>query len=383
MITELRRFLRDEFERLGPQLAAMERAIRAFWDYPECPALGVWGVPPVATPSSWPKDGTATERYLYHQLITHIRPAIEAHQRGFITVPTLLPHLAHLGPFPQSHLIAAALGAKVADTGDPLAVSTEPLIHDLADLPRVEDMDVTASPLLRALCQNIEEMAEVTRGALSSEPYLQHGPLDASADVIGVQSFYELTALNPEGAARLIRVCTDKWLDFRRAQERAAGGRWAGRRFEPGCYYGDSLLENLAPRTIRELVLPVAGWLASEYGGIVFGISRHHDASLLPGIVALPHFRGCTAPLAWPTDTVIACVAGKGVLHIAYAGYPGAPAWRECLAHVRRLAGKVRLLANICPMHCRCFFKETDQELRDSLMRQYEELCMAWEGVIP
>lgn len=380
MTSELRRYLVDEFQRLGPELAAMERAIRAFWEHPETPALGVWGVPPVVTPPPVPPaDGAATERYLYGQLHGHIHPAIEAHRMGFLTVPTLLPHLAYYpGAFPQSHLVATSLGATVTDTGNPLAVGTEPLIRDLTELPRIAEADVAQSPLLRALCRAIEEMMEITQGALAVEPYVQHGALDFAADVIGVQAFYELTALDQEGAARLLQVCARKWVEYRRAQEQAAGGRWACRRFEPGLYYGDSLLENLPPLTIRELALPVAGQLASEYGGIVFGIARHGDESLMADIAALPKFRGCVAPFTWPTDAVIAGMAGKGTLRMDYAGYLFAPDWRDCLAHVRRLAGKVRLLSHICPMHCRCNFKETNRQLRDAMMRQFDDLRSTW-----
>jgi hypothetical protein len=162
--------------------------------------------------------------------------------------------------------------------------------------------------------------------------------------------------------------------DFRRAQERAAGGRWAGRRFEPGCYYGEALLENLSPAAVRGLALPVAARLAKKYGGVAVGIGRHRDASLLADIAALPGFRGAGVPLAWPPDAVAATLAGKGVLHMAYAGYPGAPAWSEGLAHARRLRGRLRLLADICPMHCRCFLSESDRELRDRFWRQGDDL---------
>lgn len=376
MPSDLGRYLHEEFARLAPTLAAMEGRIRDFWAHPATPALGLWGVPPPAARPAPPyPGGTPTERYLHDQLVAHIRPAIEAHGRGFLTVPTLLPHTACVdGPFPQSHLVAAALGARITDTGDPLAVGAEPLIHDLAELPRLEALDVTRSPLLQGLCRAIVEMAEITQGAIAVEPYLQHGPLDLAAGVIGTQAFYELTVLDPEGAARLIGVCADQWLAFRQAQERAAGGRWAGRRFEPGCYVGDSLLENLPPNTIRELALPVAARLAGAYGGVVVGIGRHPDASLLTDIAAVPGFRGAGVPLSWPPDAVAAALAGKGVLHMGYAGYPGAPDWTDCLNHARRLRHRVRLLANICPMHCRCFFKETDQELRDRFWRQGEEI---------
>jgi len=379
--SDLRRFLQDEFQRLGPQLTAMAREIREFWERPDVPALGVWGVPPVVAPPAPPEGGTAPERYLYQQLETHIRPAIEAHEQGFATVPTLLPHFAyHEGPFPQSHLVAAALGATVTDTGDPLGVGVEPLIGDLGELPRVKDADVSQSPLLGALCRSIEEMAEVTQGSLAFEPYLQHGPLDLAADVIGHQPFYELVALDPEGASRLLQVCSAKWLEFRQAQEQAAAGNWAGRRFEPGLYYGNSLMQNLFPQTIRDLVLPDATGLAEQYGGIVFGLS-HEDVRLLNDVVALPHFRGCGVPVRCPADLVAEQLAGRGVLHMTYAGYRGAPDWQGCLAHVERLAGKVRLLANICPMHCRCFFEETNQQLRDATLRRCDDLRSAWRGM--
>lgn len=377
MTSDLRAFLSDEFAQLRPALAAMERTIRDFWVHPETPALGVWGVPPPRDRPALPyPDGAPTERHLYDQVVTHIRPAVEAHERGFLTVPTILPHTAYVaGPFPQSHLIAAAMGARTTSTGDPLAMGAEPLIRDVAELPRIEALDVTESPLLQGVCHAIAEMAEITHGVVAFEPYLQHGPLDLAADVIGVQAFYELTALDPDGAARLVRVCTDKWLDFRRAQERAAGGRWADRRFEPGCYHSDSLLENLPLDTIRELVLPIAARLAREYDGVVVGIGRHPDASLLPDIVALPGFRGVGVPVAWPPDTVAAALAGKGVLHMAYAGYPGAPAWSDCLDHARQLRWRVRVLANICPMHCRCFFKASDLEVRCRLWQQAEDIA--------
>jgi len=197
MTTDLRRYLADEFGRLGWTLAAMERRIRDFWAHPQTPALGVWGVPPPRERPAPPyADRSPTERYLYDQLVSHIRPAIEAHDRGFLTVPTLLPHTAFVpGPFPHSHLVAAALGARVTDTGDPLAVGAEPLIRDIAELARIEALDVTGSPLLQGLCRAIAEMAEISQGGVAFEPYLQHGPLDLAAGVIGTQAFYELTAL--------------------------------------------------------------------------------------------------------------------------------------------------------------------------------------------
>ena len=124
----------------------MEERIRDFWAHPETPALGVWGVPPRERPAPPYAEGTPTERYIYDQLVTHIRPADD---------------------------------------------------------------------------------------------------------------------------------------------------RWAGRRFEPGCYYGESLLESLSPSALRELALPVAACLGREYGGVVVGIGRHPDASLLPDIAAVPGFPRC------------------------------------------------------------------------------------------
>lgn len=107
---------------------------------------------------------------------------------------------------------------------------------------------------------------------------------------------------------------------------------------------------------------------------MVVGIGRHPDATLLPDIAAVPGFRGAAVPMDWPPAGVAAALSGRGVLHMGYAGYPGAPACPDRLARARQLRKRVRLLANICPMHCRCFFKETDHELRDRFWRQGEEL---------
>lgn len=387
--SELRGWLEDEMEALGEVMPTLEGRIAAFWSCPEPPELAVWANFPAIGEVPAPPPGPPSEQHLYYQLMTNIKPTLESREHGFDTVPMLLPCLRYYaGPPFGTHFLAAVLGAEVSfpdkAAGQEQAgwdAWSKPLIADLSELPRVEEIDVARSPIMQALLRGYEEMAEIVRGRIPFRRFVMTYPLDFAADVIGHLKFFELLALEPEAAARLIEVCTRKWMEIIELQARAVGGRMVSRHYEPGLLLSDMILPFLSPRIIRKVVLAYNASMSALWNGIFVDV-KHPDASLLDDYLSLPGLRGCSVPSDWSWQAVIDGLQGRGILlagfdwHFHEGEEPSAPIcrpWGVCCRHLAQVAGKLRVLATVSA------WGKTPAQQRECALRDLADLRQVWD----
>ena len=387
--TELRRLLEDELEALAEPMRALQAEARDFWRCPDAPALAVWGNLPSLTGAPEPLPGTLTERALYDQLHATVKPALESRRYGFDSVPVLFAHDRHYrGPAFGTRFLAAVMGAEITfPDGLPPAerigwrAGVKPLIEDISEIGRLEDVDVSQSVLLKAILQAYEELAQIVRGRMAFVRYSPTLPLDFAADIIGHERLFELIAADPDAAARLLDVCTRKWLEMMRLQERAAGGAVASYMYQPGIYVHDMILPYLSPEAIRRLVIPYNARLSAAFGGIALHIN-HPDPSLLDDYARLPGICACGFKQDWPPKPVLDLLAGNAVLTVSLAWHyhEGKEPWSpECLAwaeHCQRLmpvAGRVRLLATLAG------WGDTPAERRECMLGDLADVRRIWD----
>ena len=388
--SELRRLLEDEVAALEDPMRRLEAEARDFWLHPESPFLRVWGQPPVAPPAPEPPSGTLSERELYDQLMNRIKPALACRRLGFDTVPVVYPHDKHYtGPPFRTHFLAVVMGAEVRYPDD-VPVSerqgyrawVDPILHDLSELDALEEVDVAKSPALRAVLQSYEEMGEIVRGRIALTHYSPTLPLDFAAEIIGHLQFYELVAADPEGALRLLQVCTQKWLEMMRLQETAAGGRWANHMYEPGISVGDMILPFLSPANVRQVVLPYNALLSQAYGGIVAGLG-HPDTGLLADYLELPGLCACSLHEDTPGAAALDARAGRFVLKLGFDWHfhrgrkkaaPVCLTWERCCELMSQYAGRLRVQASITG------WGDTPEEQRACILGDLDDLRRIWDG---
>jgi len=388
----LRRFLDDELDALAAPMRKLEARVRDFWRHPGTPALSVWAnnFPAPELPPT-PSDGSLSERALCGQLRNSVASALESRRYGFGTVPVLSTHDRHYdGPAFGARFLSAIMGAQVlfpgslpAEERTGLRAGVKPLIESAAEIDRLHDVDVSGSPALRAILRAFEELAEIVQGRIPFIRYAPTLPLDFAADLIGHERFFELAAADPDEFARLIDVCTDKWLEIICLQERAVGGELAGYHYQPGCYINDMILRYLSPETIRRVVIPYNARLSAAFNGVTLCID-HSDHSLLEDYARLPDLHGCGFKHDWPASRVLKLLRDNTLLTPSLAwhyhrGKRGHPAvylpWEE---HCRRLlpfAGRMRILATLSGRG------DTRAERRACLLRDLEDLRGIWEKV--
>jgi len=387
--SELRRLLEDELDALAEPMRALEEEARDFWRHPETPALSVWANFPALEDAPEPPTGGLTEQALYAQLHSTVKPAIESREHGFDTVPVLAAHdRHHRGPAFGTRFLSAVMGAEVIfPEGLPeeerigWRAGVKPLISDISEIAVLEDVDVSKSPTLLAILRAYEELAEIVRGRIPFTRYSPTLPLDFAADVISHERFFELVAADPEGAARLIEVCTDKWLEMIRLQERAAGGDVTSYLYQPGIYAHDMILSYLSPESIRRIVIPYNARLSAAFGGIALQIN-HPDPSLLDDYARLPGVCAYGFKQAWSAARVLETVRDKAVLtaNVNWHYHEGKEPWSsECLPweeHCRRLApfaGRLRVLAAVSG------WGDTSAERRECQLGDLADLRRIWE----
>jgi len=387
--SDLRRLLEDELDALAGPMGALAEGARDYWRHPETPALSVWANFPALGDSPEPPTGSLTEQALYAQLHGTVKPALESREYGFDTVPTLAAHdRHHKGPAFGTRFLAAVMGAEVVfpeglspDERTGWRASVKPLIKDLSEIGRLEEVDVSRSPVLGAILRAYEELAEIVRGRIPFTRYSPTLPLDFAADVISHERFFELLAADPEGAARLIGVCTDKWLEMMRLQERAAGGNVASYLYQPGIYAHDMILSYLSPESIRQIVIPYNARLSAAFGGVALQIN-HPDESLLDDYAGLGDVCAYGFKQDWSAERILALLRGKAVLtaNLNWHYHEGREPWSpECLAweeHCRRLtpfAGRVRVLASLSG------WGDSPAERRECQLHDLEDLRRMWE----
>gem|GEM_PF-3217649 len=388
--TELRRRLDDELAGLAEPMRALRADMHDFWRHPETPELRVSANFPATAPAALPAAGSISEQALFEQLHNSVRPALESRTCGFDTVPTLAAHVRHYhGPAFGTRFLAAVLGAEIEfPAGLPAAERTgwraavKPLLIDLAELGRIEDTDVARSPVLRPILRAYRELAEIVRGRIPFTRYTPTLPLDLAADVVGHTRFFELVATDPAGVARLVDVCTEKWLDLVRLQNEAVNGTMVSYLYQPGIYVHDMILAWLAPQTVRDLVLPYNRRLATEFGGLALQIN-HPDEALLDDYLQLPNVHACGFKRDWTASRVMDRLQSRGVLtvnlnwHFHEDQQPWSP---ECLPwteHCRRLqpyAGRLRVLATLAG------WGETAADRRRCQVRDLADLRRIWQN---
>ena len=387
--SELRRLLEDELEALAEPMRSLGEEARDFWRHPETPALSVWANFPALEDAPEPPTGSLTEQALYAQLHGMVRPALESRQHGFDMVPVLAAHDRHYkGPAFGTRFLAAVMGAEVVfPEGLPekerigWRAAVKPLISDISEIAALEDVDVSKSPTLLAILRAYEELAEIVQGRIPFTRYSPTLPLDFAADVISHERFFELVAVDPEGAARLIDVCTDKWLEMMRLQEQAAGGNVTSYLYQPGIYVHDMILSYLSPESIRRIVIPYNARLAAVFGGIAVQIN-HPDESLLDDYAGLGDVCGYGFKQDWSAERILALLRGKAVLTVTlnWHYHEGKEPWSpECLPweeRCRRLApfaGRVRVLATLAG------WGDTPAERRECQLGDLADLRRMWD----
>ena len=391
--SELRRLLEDEFDILAEQMPSLEVEVRDFWRCPEEPRLSVWGQPPVIGEVPEPSDGTVTERDLYRQLQYRVKPALDARELGFDNVPIIYPHDLHYqGPAFRTHFLAVVMGAKVTyPTGTPEAEMdgyrawVDPIVHDLSDLQALRDVDVGRSPALVAVLRSYDEIEEIVQGRVPMTHYSPTLPLDFAAEMAGHVRFYECIASDPDGALEYVRICTTKWLEMMRLQEKAALGRWANGMYEPGLSVGDMVLPFLSPTNIQDVVIPYNEMLSEAYRGIVVGI-EHRDSSLLSDYLKIPNLYGCSVHEGWPAELVIDSLSGGQVLTLGFSWHyhqgkkreaPVCHPWATCCRVMAQYAGRLRVRVTLSG------WGATPEERRACILGDLEELRRVWETGCP
>ncbi len=387
--SELRKLLDDELDALAEPMRTLTQAARDFWRHPEAPQLAVWANFPPAAMAPDPPVGTLTEEALWAQLHNTVKPALDSRRHGFDTVPVLVAHDRHYhGPPFGTHFLAAVMGAEIVfpdslPPGERTAwrAGVRPLIEDLSDIGRLEDLDVSQSAPLVAILRAYEELAEIVQGRIPFTHYSPTLPLDFAADIIGHERFFELVAGDPEGASRLLAVCTSKWIEMMQLQERSASGAITAYLYQPGISVSDMILPYMSPRAVRQIVIPYNARLSAAFGGISLNIG-HPDESLLDDYVRIPGVCSCGCNPGWPAARVLAALRGKYVLtaglnwHFHKGKTPGSPAcipWEE---HCRRLApfaGRLRVLASLSA------WGDTPDERRACLLGDLGDLRRIWE----
>ena len=361
--TDMRRRLEDELDALAEPLRVLQADAREFWRHPQAPALQVWANFPPLSPASAATDGTVSERALCEQLHNSVRPALASRQHGFDTVPVLSAHTRHYrGPAFGTRFLAAVLGAEIVfPEGLPAAERTgwragvKPVLTDIAELGRLQDVDVARSPTLGAVLRAYRELAEIVQGRIPFSRYSPTLPLDLAADIVGHTRFFELVGADPEGAARLLDVCTTKWLEMMRLQKQAVNGPMVSHLHQPGLYIHDMILPWLAPASVRQLVMPYNAALGTVFGGLALQIN-HPDESLLDDYQRLPDVHACGFKQDWAAAHIRDRLRNRAVLtaNLNWHFHEGQEPWSpECLPwteHCRRLkpfAGQLRLLASL------------------------------------
>lgn len=387
--TELRKLLEDELAALAEPMRSLGEEARDFWRHPETPALAVWANFPALEEAPEPPTGSLTEQALYAQLHATVEPALESREYGFDTVPALAAHNRHYeGPAFGTRFLAAVVGGEIVfPEGLPekerigWRAAVKPLISDISEIALLEDVDVSQSPTLLAILRAYEELAEIVQGRIPFTRYSPTLPLDFAADIVGHERFFELVAADPEGAARLIDVCTDKWLQMMRLQQQAAGGDMASYLYQPGVYVHDMILSYLSPESIRRIVIPYNARLAAAFGGIALQIN-HPDESLLHDYARLPGVCAYGFKQPWSAPRVLDTVRNKAVLtaNLNWHYHEGKEPWSpECLPweeHCRRLApfaGRLRILATLSG------WGDTPTERRACQLRDLDDLRRIWE----
>jgi len=370
-------------------MRTLEHEARDFWFHPEEPALRVWAQFPAPAEIPEPPPGSVSEQELYQQLMTRVKPTLQSRRYGPAAVPVLHAHDEHYqGPPFRTHFLAIVMGAEVVYPPDvPVhermgyRAWVRPLIGDVSEIDALEDVDISQSPALQAVLRAYEEMGEIVQGRVPFTHYSPTLPLDFAADVAGHTRFYELMGADPEAAARLLDICTRKWLEMMSLQEKAAGGRWTNARYEPGLAVGDMILPFLSPKNIRDVVLPYNAQSSAAYGGIVVGIG-HPDPSLLDEYLQLPGLRGVSVHKDWPAEPVVEALRDKLVLRLGFtwhyhAGQKPRPTcipWDECRRRLAQFAGKLRVEVAVS---CR---GETPEETRRLLLQDLEDIQNVWSG---
>ena len=387
--TELRRILEDEFTALAEPVRQMQSAVSEFWRHRDEPALSIWANIPVRDPVPDPPSGTISERQLYRQLMTAVKPALEARSYGFDNVPLLSAHLEHYtGPPPGTRFLPMVMGSQVTfpdstpegrRTGWNAGVA--PLIRHLDDIMGLAAIQVSRSPLLAAVLRAFEEVSEIVQGRVPLTRYAPTLPLDFAADLIGHCQLYELLAVCPENAALLLDLCTTQWLEIIRLQARAAGGWCANHQCRPGIYVHDMILPFLSPAIIRRTVIPYNRRLSEALGGLSLHIN-HPDPQLLADFTGLPAVHGFGVQQAWPAAPVVAALRGRSVLAASFDWHyhPGRPpaapvciSWDECCARFSGFAGQLRVQASLSG------WGETPQQQLDCVLRDRDDLLRLWE----
>ena len=388
--SDLRRLLEDELAALARPMRALEEEARDFWRHPDAPALAVWANFPAADNALPAPVGTVSEHALYEELHRSVKPALESRRCGFDTVPVLVAHERHYrGPSFGTRFLAAVMGAElVFPEGLPERERTgwragvKPLIKDLSEIGRLEAVDVSQSPLLLAVLRAYEELAQIVRGRIPFTRYSPTLPLDFAADVIGHERFFELLAADPEGAARLLHVCAEKWIEMMRLQERAVGSPMANSLFQPGIYVHDMILPFLSPDTIRRIVIPYNARLSAAFGGLSLHIN-HPEQSLLDDYSRLPRVCAYGFQRNWSPARILECLRNKAVLtaslnwHYHQGKKPSSPEclpWEEHCRRLAPLAGRLRILATLSG------WGETPLEQRQCMLRDLADLRREFPG---
>jgi len=387
--SDLRRLLEDELDALAEPMRALVAGARDFWRHPETPALSVWANFPALEEAPEPPTGSLTEQALYAQLHATVKPALESREYGFDTVPVLTAHDRHCeGPAFGTRFLAAVVGAEVIfPEGLPekerigWRAAVKPLISDISEIGRLEDVDVSQSPTLLAILRAYEELAEIAQGRIPFTRYSPTLPLDFAADVVGHERFFELVGADPEGAARLIDVCTDKWLDMMRLQEQAAGGNVTSYLYQPGIYVHDMILSYLSPESIRRIVIPYNARLAAAFGGVALQIN-HPDESLLDDYAGLRDVCAYGFKQDWSAERILALLRDKAVLtanlnwHYHEGKEPWSPdclPWQERCRRLVPFAGRLRVLATLAG------WGDTPAEGRECQLSDLADLRRMWE----
>ena len=364
MKTELRRFLEDEFQAIGEEMPAWEQEARDFWLHPDQFDLAVWVQRGGLRDILEPKDGTVSERVLYHRLMHMVKPAIEYRKLGFQNVPTLTGHCdLYEGLQPGPHFSAAVMGAEVIQPKDtPTGAGIPPAgyahvkpmmtIDSVREsLPVLDNYDVSRSPVLQAVLQGLEQMYEITQGTV---PFRHYAPADMASGLLGVTNLFMLMALDPELCLDFLRVCNRKRCQILELEERAINGRWANLFYEPGVICG-AWDNELSPDSHRQVMLPLFADMAEMYGAITFHLG-HSDTTLLRDYLSLPHVRACRINRDWPMKPVVEQLPGKAVLQLRCDEHLHAGEkpwnlvqrpWEQVLEKFSAVAARVRVQAYI------------------------------------
>lgn len=388
-MSELRLLLEDEFVALEESMRTLQREATDFW-YCHEPLLSIWAQLPLEHPIPRPPGGSIGERELYYQLMSVVKPSLESRRYGFETVPVLQPHLAHYGgpPFGTRYL-AAVMGAQVRfpkslpkskRTG--WFASVDPIVGTESDIDALEDLDVSESPVVQAVMRGYQDIRQIVRGRIPFVLYGSVSSLDVAADLVGHLRFYEMLAAEPEMAARLIRICTQKCIDLLRIYDRVIEGHWVNYFYEPGLRMGEMITSFISPQHVRQYLLPAYREASEEFGGVFIDI-RHPDHSLLDDYLAVPGLRGLSVPMEWPSEPVLAAVEGRMALkltlnwHYHRGKEPASPvcyAWDECCRRFAEFAGRVRIHVDLSA------WGETHREKMECLLGDLADLKRLWQA---